>query len=327
VAVLLDGEDPIRTTIQRLDEPVLRCVSEDNQEQTEYQAIDDLLTASLATSTFNIHRVALRMMGVARPGETLASTLGDLGGGLEIRTAVNLPLGSGLGTSSILAATVIRALAEIGGIALSDAELLDQVMQLEQLMTTGGGWQDQVGGVFPGAKLGISGPGLRQRIRVEPVGWSTARQAEFKERFILYYTGIQRLAKNLLAQIVGSYLAREASTVQVLHSIKTLATEMAYAMREGEWDYLGQLLDRHWQLNQVLDPHTTNAPINTLLREMQPYLAGAKLAGAGGGGFLMLLARSSEAAQALRTRLTRGDLPGKLHAYAIAQQGLRAVVE
>lgn len=327
VAVLLNGEYPIRTTIQRLEEPVLRCVSEDSPERAEYKVADDLQTVPLATDTFNIHRAALRMMGVAAPGQPLAATLEALGGGIEIRTAVNLPLGSGLGTSSILSATVIRALAEMGGITLPDTELLDQVMQLEQHMTTGGGWQDQVGGVFPGVKLAMSGPGLRQRIRVEPLGWSTEREAEFKDRFILYYTGIQRLAKNLLGQIVRSYLAREVSTIQVLHSIKTLATEMAYAMREGEWDYLGQLLDRHWRLNQVLDPNTTNAPINALLREMQPLLAGAKLAGAGGGGFLMLLAKDPEAAQALRARLARGDLPGKLHEYAIAPQGLHVVVE
>jgi fucokinase len=305
----------------------LRCVSEDSLEQAEYRAAEDLQSTPLATGTFNIHRTALRMLGIGAPGQSLAAALEALGGGIEIRTAVNLPLGSGLGTSSILSATVIRALAEMGGITLSHTELLDQVMQLEQRMTTGGGWQDQVGGVYPGVKLGMSGPGLCQRIRVEPLGWSREREAEFKQRFILYYTGIQRLAKNLLAQIVRSYLAREVSTIQVLHSIKTLATEMAYAMREGEWDYLGGLLDRHWRLNQVLDPNTTNAPINALLRETQPWLAGAKLAGAGGGGFLMLLAKSPEAARLLRARLERGDLPGELHEYAIAPQGLHAAVE
>ncbi len=326
-AVTLNGKYPIRTSIRRLEEPVLRCLSEDTLEQAEYRAADDLQATPLATGTFNIHRTALRMMGIGVVNQSLAAALEALGGGIEVRTAVNLPLGSGLGTSSILSATVIRALAEMGGINLSNSELLDKVMQLEQRMTTGGGWQDQVGGVYPGVKLGMSGPGLRQRIRVEPLGWSTEREAEFKDRFVLYYTGIQRLAKNLLAQIVRSYLAREVSTIQVLHSLKTLATEMAYAMREGEWDYLGQLLDRHWRLNQVLDPNTTNAPINALLRETQPWLAGAKLASAGGGGFLMLLAKSPEAAHTLRARLERGDLPGRLHEYAIAPQGLHVAIE
>jgi hypothetical protein len=50
---------------------------------------------------------------------------------------------------------------------------------LEQRMTTGGGWQDQAGCIFPGAKLLITGPGLRQRIRVQPLVWGEERRAEF----------------------------------------------------------------------------------------------------------------------------------------------------
>ena len=79
---------------------------------------------------------------------------------------------------------------------------------------------------------------------------------------VLYNTGIQRMAKDLLRQVVSRYLARETATVQVLHSIKTLAVEMSYAMIEGDWKHLGDLLNRHWKLNKILDPNTANAPIN-----------------------------------------------------------------
>jgi galactokinase/mevalonate kinase-like predicted kinase len=108
---------------------------------------------------------------------------------------------------------------------------------------------------------------LKQRLRVHPIGWAPDREREFCQRLVLFDTGIQRIAKTCCAQIVGSYLAREAPTVQVLHSIKTLALEKAEAMREGDWDYLGRLIDRHWRLNQILDANTTNAPINRLLQK------------------------------------------------------------
>jgi fucokinase len=197
-------------------------------------------------------------------------------------------------------------------------------MQLEQRMTTGGGWQDQAGSIFPGAKLLITGPGLRQRIRVQPVAWSEERRAEFCDHLVLYNTGIQRVAKDLLRQVVSRYLARETATVQVLHSIKTLAMEMSYAMVEGEWKHLGELLDRHWQLNQVLDPHTANAPINAILDRARPYIYGAKLAGAGGGGFLMLLARGAEGAKALRAELSQeSSLQGAFVSSRVAEEGLR----
>jgi galactokinase/mevalonate kinase-like predicted kinase len=98
---------------------------------------------------------------------------------------------------------------------------------------------------------------------------------------------------------------------------------MSYAMAEGDWQHLGELLDRHWQLNQVLDPHTANAPIHAILERARPYIYGAKLAGAGGGGFLMLLARDAEAAAALRFALSQ-EAPerGGFVPYRIAGHGL-----
>jgi fucokinase len=323
-ALEIDGAYPIETEIRRIPEPVIRCHADGQGATAEYRTAGELLEPCGPGSVFSIPRTALRLHGLPVNGQPLAETLAELGGGLEIRCHVRLPIGSGLGTSSILAATVLRALAVISGRELDDHALSQAVMQLEQRMTTGGGWQDQAGGIFPGAKLLITGPGLRQRIRVQPVAWSAQRQAEFCQHLVLYNTGIQRVAKDLLRQVVSRYLARETATIQVLHSIKTLAVEMSYAISEGDWKHLGELLDRHWQLNQILDPHTTNAPINAILDHARPYIHGAKLAGAGGGGFLMMVARDPEAAAALRSTLTKDpSVRGAFVPYRIASEGLR----
>ena len=326
IAVELNGNYPIRTRVRRLPERVVRCDSGGGG-IAEYRECSEILLPARPGDPFSIPRTALQMTGLFCANESLATVLDRLGGGIEIASAVDLPMGSGLGTSSVLAATMLRAISEMLGVALPDQQLSDRVMRLEQLMTTGGGWQDQAGGIFPGAKLVVSGPGLHQRLRVQPVPWTAGRAAEFESLMVLYYTGIRRIAKDLLQQVVGSYLARETESVQVLHSIKTLAMEMAYAMQEGDWEHLGGLLDRHWALNQVLDPNTTNAPINALLHEVRPYIHGVKLAGAGGGGFLMLLARSTEAAKALREFLATSSTAngGAVYDWRIATEGLRAV--
>ena len=323
LAVLLNGGYPIRTTIRTLREPLVRCVAVEDGAVAEYRTCEELLRPSSPGDPLSIPRTALRMTGLFTGEHTLREVLQRMGGGIEIETAVSLPMGSGLGTSSILAATTLQAISQMGGAAADEQVLCERAMHLEQLLTTGGGWQDQAGGIFRGAKLLTTGPGLQQRVRVQPLPWSAARQAEFESLMVLYYTGIRRVARELVRQVVARYLARETACVQVLHSIKTLAVEMAYAIQEGEWDHLGSLLDRHWQLNQILDPNTTNAPINALLHSVRPYIRGAKLAGAGGGGFLIMIARSPEAAEDLRKFLYDSGAGGAVYASSVSTQGLR----
>jgi fucokinase len=323
-ALEIDGTYPIETEIRRIDELVIRCFAGGEDTPAEYRSAEELLEPCEPGSVYSIPRAALHLHGIPVAGEPLKDTLRRLGGGVEICCRVQLPIGSGLGTSSILAATVVRALAGLSGRELDNHALSEAVIQLEQHMTTGGGWQDQAGGIFPGVKLLITGPGLHQRIRVQPVAWSEQRRDEFCAHMVLYNTGLQRVAKDLLRQVVARYLARETAAVQVLHSIKTLAVEMSYATAEGDWKHLGELLDRHWQLNQVLDPNTANAPINALLDRARPFIYGAKLAGAGGGGFLMLLARDPEAAAELRAALGQeASHRGAPVPYRIAEDGLR----
>jgi fucokinase len=324
----IEGAYPIETDIRRIHEPVLRCFADSEGAVAEYRTSKELIEPCGPGSAFSIPRAALQLHGLPVQGLSLEEALADLGGGLEIHSQVRLPIGSGLGTSSILAATVIGALKIISGRAIEGHALLKAVMRLEQRMTTGGGWQDQAGGIFPGAKLLTTGPGLHQHIRVQPVAWSEEKRADFCQHLVLYNTGIQRMAKDLLRQVVLRYLARETATIQVLHSIKTLAVEMSYAMVEGDWKYLGGLLNRHWQLNQLLDPNTANAPINALLDRARPFIHGAKLAGAGGGGFLMLLARDPEAAESLRNVLSKETQGrGGVVSYSIAEEGMRIRVD
>lgn len=312
-AVALEGDYPITARVDRLDEPVLRCIAAG--QRTEWRTDEDVAEAMAPGHAFAIPRAALRVCGFWT-GQTFKAALEAAGGGLEIELQSGLPVGSGLGTSSILSGALLQALAAMAGRAVDPQSLTDLVLQLEQEMGSGGGWQDQAGGIYPGVKLLSTGPGLQQRIRFQAVGWSLEREAQFERRVVLIHTGIARVARNLLQQVVGKYLAREARAVQVLHSIKTLALEMSFAMREGDWPYLGALLDRHWELNQQLDPNTINAPIAAMLQQARPWIHGAKLAGAGGGGYLILLAKDEEAALELRRRFSAVD-------WQIARDGLR----
>jgi fucokinase len=79
---------------------------------------------------------------------------------------------------------------------------------LEQRMCTGGGWQDQVGGIMPGVKLIRTQPGADQTVSLRWSVFNLADDSDLKQRCLLYFTGQKRMARNILQNVVGNYLAR-----------------------------------------------------------------------------------------------------------------------
>ncbi len=92
----------------------------------------------------------------------------------------NVPKGSGLGTSSILSAACVKAVFEFMGIEYTEEDLYAHVLAMEQIMSTGGGWQDQVGGITPGLKYITSMPGIDQQLKVTHVEIPEAAKKERK---------------------------------------------------------------------------------------------------------------------------------------------------
>ena len=109
---------------------------------------------------------------------------------------------------------------------------------------------------------------------------------------LLYYTGITRLAKNILQHVVGNYLDRNRLAMATLRRIRALPPQVSAAMAGKDLPAFGRLIDVAWRLNKELDPDSSNPAIEALLDRLRPHLHGAKLLGAGGGGFLLMIARS-----------------------------------
>ena len=165
VAVNLNGQPPIQAYLRVINEPVIKIGSIDLGLQVVIRSLDELKNYSDVTSGFSLAKAALLQEAFvpdtsACGNESFERMLETFGGGIELTTLAAIPKGSGLGTSSIMGAVIVAAINRTMGRSLSNTELFNSVLRIEQLLTTGGGWQDQIGGVLEGVKLILTEPGI-----------------------------------------------------------------------------------------------------------------------------------------------------------------------
>ena len=304
-AVLLDGQRPIEAVARRTDAGIT-LASADSGAYRVFTDIAELQDSSNPYDPFALHKAALIACGVIPYKENIsvAEITEKLGGGLYLSTQVlNIPRGSGLGTSSILAGACVKALYEMMGRQLSDDELYNRVLCMEQIMSTGGGWQDQVGGLAPGIKMVTSAPAIRQRIECTPCSISEATMKELNERFCLIYTGQRRLARNLLRDVIGRYISGNPDAVEALYEIQRMAVLMRFELEKGNVDGFARLLTEHWEQSKRLDAGCTNTCIDLILHTVSDLIDGQMICGAGGGGFLQVVLKKGVTADMLRARL------------------------
>jgi galactokinase/mevalonate kinase-like predicted kinase len=238
---------------------------------------------------------------------------------IEIVTASMLPQGSGMGTSSILAATVLASVAKCIGIGELEVDfLLHAVLMLEQLLTSGGGWQDQANGIIPGIKTIKSLPSqLPASISVQHVEVETSFKAELETRLVLAFTGKTRLAKNILQDVLRRWARSTNEIVATVSRNVELAEECRTAILTGDVGKFGSILQEYSKIKVQMAgedsgamPETCRLLISELLE--RKVITGACLCGAGGGGFMAMIISESFSKEKL-SDLIRTELAVENH--------------
>ena len=304
-AIALDGKLPVEVTLEQIPEHKIVFDSRDMDVHGEFDRIGPLQRTGDPYDPFALQKACLLSCGVIpRTGGDLEQILTRLGGGFIMRSEVRgVPKGSGLGTSSILSAACVKAVLGFLGQEPTEDELYEQVLCMEQIMSTGGGWQDQVGGVTNGIKYISSMPGLRQKLRVTHVQVPEEALAELNERFALIYTGQRRLARNLLRDVVGRYVGNEPETLYALNEIQRVAALMRFELERGHVDDFAKLLDYHWDLVKMIDRGSSNILIDQIFGSIDDLTDGKLVCGAGGGGFLQVILKKGVTKEQVRQRL------------------------
>ena len=304
-AILLNGEKPVEVTLEKISEKKIVFDSRDMDVHGEFTEIVPLQKTGDPYDVFALQKAALLACGIIpSEGGNLESILTRLGGGFVMHSEVtNVPKGSGLGTSSILSAACVKAIFEFMGIPHTEDDLYSYVLAMEQIMSTGGGWQDQVGGVINGVKFVTAMPGIMQEVKVSKVDIPERALKELNERFVLIYTGQRRLARNLLRDVVGRYIGNEPESIYALNEIQRVAALMRFELERGNIDEFAKLLDEHWELSQKVDSGSTNTLIDQIFESIKDYTAGKLVCGAGGGGFLQVVLKSGVSVETVRKTL------------------------
>jgi galactokinase/mevalonate kinase-like predicted kinase len=308
VAVNLNGQPPIQVFCRRTPEPHVRLHSIDLGRTETITSREQLGAYRDPASIFALPKAALCLLGLDRlggNGAPLVDAIAQLGSGLDITMLCAVPKGSGLGTSSILAAALLAALSRLFGRRLVLDDLIRQVLQIEQMLTTGGGWQDQIGGAAGGVKCIESRPGLRPQPAIHQLDPYLFQERSHLDCCTLFYTGFTRLAKNILAEVVDQVNANEKAYRFTLTHMAQLALDAKHAIERRDRMDLARIVSLSWEANKRVHPSTTNAETEELLRTTRPHFSGAKLLGAGGGGYMLFISRDVSQADELREMLSR----------------------
>jgi galactokinase/mevalonate kinase-like predicted kinase len=148
---------------------------------------------------------------------------------------------------------------------------------------------------------------------------------QYRQCHLLYYTGITRTAKGILAEIVRSMFLNGASQLHLLQEMKQHALDMCEALQCGRFEEYGRLVRHTWEQNKTLDTGTNPPAIEEFISLINDYCLGYKLPGAGGGGYLYMVAKDIEAAGRIRRILEEKPLHpcARLVEMSLSGSGLR----
>ncbi|MDR0888174.1 MAG: kinase [Candidatus Methanoplasma sp.] len=220
--------------------------------------------------------------------------------GFDMYIESDAPAGSGLGGSSTMIVAVISAFSKLLSLDLTSAEIAALAYKLERIdIGLSGGKQDQYAAAFGGFNLLHFG---KDDVKVDPVVLDNNVINELQYRSVLCFTGSPRESATIIDNQIASF--KKGSNEKALDETKRLAKEICDALKEGDIDKTGRLLDESWAYKKQFSEKVSNADINRLYDIAKENGAiGGKVSGAGGGGFMYYICKydkKAEVANALK---------------------------
>jgi D-glycero-alpha-D-manno-heptose-7-phosphate kinase len=239
----------------------------------------------------------------------------------RMTTYSDAPAGSGLGSSSTMVVTIIKAYMEWLNLPLGEYDMAHLAYEIERVdLNLTGGKQDQFAATFGG--FNFMEFYKDNRVIVNPLRIKNWIKNEVENSLVLYYTGTSRESATIIEDQIKNTKSKVVKSLEGMHELKYYATEMKNAILKGEFEEFAVCLRKGWESKKKM----SLAISNPLIEERYNYIIdnggkAAKVSGAGGGGFMMVICDPKER-YGLVEKLKKTD--GKVMCVQFTEKGAQA---
>jgi D-glycero-alpha-D-manno-heptose-7-phosphate kinase len=208
---------------------------------------------------------------------------------VTITTYSDVMPGSGLGSSSTLVVSIVRAFAELMSLPLGEYDIAHLAYEIERIdLGLLGGRQDQYAATFGG--FNFIEFYANDRVIVNPLRVKSWIASELESSLVLYYTGYSRNSASIIEKQVSNIQSSDEDCLKALHELKAEAAGMKESLLRGDIRGFARYMAQGWEAKKRTAGAITNDRIEDVYtRACDAGALAGKLSGAGGGGFMMFL--------------------------------------
>lgn len=211
----------------------------------------------------------------------------------KMTTYSDAPAGSGLGSSSTMVVAIIKAYMEWLNLPLGEYDMAHLAYEIERVdLGLTGGKQDQFAATFGGFNFIEF---YKDRVIVNPLRIKNWIKNEVENSLVLYYTGKSRESAAIIDDQIKNTKSKVSKSLEGMHELKYFATEMKNSLLKGEFDEFSLCLKKGWESKKKMSSAISNSTIDNMYEFIMSHGGkAAKVSGAGGGGFMMIICDPKE---------------------------------